>query len=785
MKFRRLLLFFFVSMLSLNVIFGSEIETNKKFTISGKIKDVLTGEELIGATIFIKELKTGVNTNIYGFYSITIPEGKYNVVYSYIGYEPIEKSINLTSNMKIDLEMSTKQQNISEVIVTGERKNDNVEKAEMSLVKMKMSEIKKIPALMGEVDIVKAIQMLPGVQSAGEGSSGFSVRGGATDHNLILLDEATVYNASHLMGFFSVFNNDAIKDVTLYKGDIPAAYGGRLASLLDVRQKDGNLKTISGTGGIGTISSRLTIEGPIIKDKCSFIIAGRRSYADLFLPLSSNEDVKNNKLYFYDLNAKINYTINNNNRIFFSSYFGRDVIKIGKEDPFKISWGNSTFSLRWNHLFSAKLFSNFTLLKSNYDYILESTQSVQGFKWTSDLQDYSLKADFGYYLNTNNTIKFGVSSSLHKFQPGTAEGQGDNTIFNKLEVPKLDALEHSFYVSNDQKLTSLLNINYGVRYSIFQNIGSATVYNFDDNFNSIDSSVYKKGEIFNTYDGIEPRVSLKYTLTETSSLKSSYSRTYQFVHLASNSTVGTPLDVWIPSSQNVKPQYSDQVAMGYFRNLKKNIIETSVEVYYKKLYNQIDFKDHASILLNTKLEGELRFGEGEAYGAEFLARKQSGKLTGWISYTISKSERMFKDINNGKKYRSPYDKTHNAYIVLSYELTKRMSLSANWVYSSGAPVTFPTGRFEYGNKVAPVYSDRNSYRMPNYHRMDISLNIDGKKKEGRRFQGSWNFSIYNVYSRHNAYQISFRQSKEDPNITEAYKVYLFPLIPSVTYNFKF
>jgi len=757
----------------------------KRYTISGKIKDKTSGEELIGAIVFIKELKTGTVSNNYGFYSITLQQGEYNIVVSYIGYSSIEKTISLEKNVVYNFEMEPVASMMKEVVIEDKRLSENVTSNEMSLVKMKMNEIKKIPALMGEVDLIKAIQMLPGIQSAGEGSSGFSVRGGSTDQNLILLDEAPVYNASHLFGFFSVFNNDAVKDITLYKGDIPVMYGGRISSLLDVRQKDGNMKKITGCGGIGSISSRIAIEGPIKRDTSSFIIAARRSYADLFLPFAKNKDLRKNKLYFYDANFKVNYIFSQKDRIFLSGYFGRDMFKVNMTDKFSMSWGNYTVTLRWNHIFNEKLFSNYTLISSNYNYELDANITGMGFKWLSELKDYSLKSDFGYYLNTNNTVKFGIVTTMHKFSPAKIEGYGENNIFNTIETPKISALEHSLYLSNEQKLSSRISFNYGIRYTLFQNIGPATVYKFNDKYVCIDTVEYNDWNIYNTYSGMEPRINGKYSLTENSSIKFACSKTMQFLQLASNSTVGTPLDIWVPSSQQIKPQKAMQYTLGYFRNFKRNIIESSIEFYYKDMRNQIDFRDFAYLLLNPQIEGEFRFGKGKAYGVEFLIRKQTGKLTGWTSYTLSKSERKITGINGDRWYRSPYDKTHNVNIVLMYQLNKRVQLSINWVYTTGAPVTFPTGRYTYGALIAPVYSDRNSYRLPAYHRLDLAVSIEGKEKPGRKYKGGWNISIYNLYSRHNAYQITFRQNKEYPEITEAIKTYLFPIIPSITYNFNF
>ncbi len=755
----------------------------QKFTISGKVKDAANGEELIGATIFIKGLKTGTITNEYGYFSLSLDEGDYELEIDYLGFEAINQQLVLDKDYYFAFELTESSSELQEVEVTGERIDRNVKSNEMSNVKLQAKTIKKIPAFMGEVDLVKVIQLLPGVQSTSEGSSGFSVRGGSPDQNLILLDEATVYNASHLMGFFSVFNNDAIKDVKIYKGDIPAAHGGRLSSLLDVRMRDGNSKKIAVTGGIGSISSRLTIEGPIVKDKTTFLVSGRRTYADLFLRLSSNEDLKNNILNFYDLNAKVNHTFNKKNRLYLSFYMGQDKFA---NDFAKLYFGNRTTTMRWNHLFSDKLFFNFTFTNSVYNYNLGTPEgNPNAFDWKSKMTDYGVRGDFTYFLNPQNTVKFGLEGTYHIFEPGSAKGLGEEALFTEFVQPKNYALDYAVYVSNEQKIGEKVQLKYGLRFSIFQNIGPGTIYNFDGNYDKIDSTVYPKGEVFNTYMGLEPRFGISYLLNDNSSIKANYSRTRQYMQLAQNSTAGTPLDIWFPASPNVKPQIADQVALGYFRNFNDNAIETSVEVYYKTMQNAIDFKDFAQVLLNEQLEGELRFGKAWSYGIEFLVRKNVGKFTGWVSYTYSKTERQFKGINKGNVYPAPYDKPHDVSIVMSYALNERLDLSANWVYATGQPATFPTGRAHYGNTIVPIYSDRNAYRMRDYHRLDISATWKKKQKEGSKFDWDINLSIYNAYARHNTWSINFIQDENDPNVTYAEQTYLFSIIPAVTFNFKF
>jgi len=758
-------------------------DSKTRFTINGHIRDASSGEDLIGATVYVKETQNGTAANVYGFYALRLVPGNYTLLYSFVGFETMEVKVNLEGDLTKDIELKIANQELDEVVITGKAMNENVVRAEMSSINMDVKTIRQIPALMGEVDVIKAIQLLPGVQTISEGSSGFSVRGGSMDQNLIQLDESTVYSASHLMGFFSVFNNDAIKDVKLYKGDIPAASGGRLSSLLDVRMKDGNSKKFSGTGGIGTISSRLTLEGPIVKDKASYIVSGRRTYADLFLRMSSNPDIRDNILYFYDLNGKINWQSNENNRFYMSAYYGNDVFK---NSDFKMGWGNQTFTFRWNHLFSKKLFSNFTVVQSNFDYELGVPEGeANSFEWLAKMKDYGVKGDFVYYLDENNTIRFGASSIYHRFNPGTARGLGDEAFFDEYEVQHNNALESGLYVSNEQKIGSRLTMKYGLRFSHFQNVGSATIYNFDADYNAIDSITYKSREFFSPYSGFEPRVGAVYILNDVSSLKASYSRTRQYVHLARNSTAGTPLDVWFPSTPNVKPQIADQWALGYFRNFLDNRIEGSVEGYYKSVENAIDFKDHADLLLNREFEGELRFGEAWSYGLEFLFRYNIDKFNGWIGYTLSRTEKKINGINDNNAYLAGHDKPHDVSVVLNYNPSKRIAVGATWVYSTGSAVTFPVGKMQVGNKFVPIFSERNGYRMPDYHRMDVSLTLKSKEKPGRKFYHEWNLSVYNAYARKNPWVINFVPDENDPSKTVAEMTYLFSIIPAITFNFHF
>ena len=770
----------FVILFAAFVLAASPVETK---TISGYITDSKDGESLPGATIFIKDLKIGSSSNNYGYYSISLPANNYEIVFSFLGYTDRVIDIRLMNDTTINIEMVSASEQLNEVVITEQSANANIISSQMSVNKISSKTIQAIPALMGEIDLIKALQLLPGVKFVAEGSSGLSVRGGSPDQNLILLDEATVYNSGHLMGFFSVFNNDAVKSVELYKGDLPSKYGGRLASLIDVRMKDGNIKEFHGNGGIGLISSRLMLEGPIAKNKASFMVAARRSYADVFLLLSSNENLRNNVLYFYDFNGKVNYSINKNNRIFLSGYMGKDVFKNG---IFGMTWGNSTGTIRWNHIFHKKLFSNTAFVASRFNYDLGIPEgNSRAFNWGSSLTDYNLKSDYTWYMNSNNTITFGISMMHHTFFPGTIEGIGEESFITKYSLPNNYALESAIYLGNEQKLGSVFILKYGVRVSMFNNIGSATIFNYDNAGSVIDSTTYSSGNFFNTYTGFEPRLGAVFIVNEVSSIKASYSKNIQYIQQAQNSTAGSPLHIWFPASPNILPQIGHQIALGYFRNFKSGMFETSAEAYYKKTNNAIDFKDHADLLLNKYMEGEMLRGKGWSYGVEVMVKKATGKLTGWASYTFSKSIREIDGINDNKPYDSPYDRPNDVSIVANYILNKHISFGATWVYSTGQPVTFPVGRFEYNNTIIPVYSDRNSYRMPDYHRLDLSVTFKPENKSGKKWHNEFNISIYNAYNRHNAYMINFKSEPDTPDVTYAEMTYLFGIIPSFTYNFKF
>lgn len=752
-------------------------------TISGYIKDIETGETLLGATVFTNPGRFGTASNVYGFYSLRLEPGTYTITWSYIGYEPLNLLVQLRRDTTLSVSLRPENMQLGEVVVKSERFNEEIAKAQMSVSKLNIKQVKQIPAFMGEVDIIKAIQLLPGVQATSEGGSGFSVRGGGPDQNLIILDEAVVYNPSHLLGFFSVFNNDAVKSLELYKGDIPARYGGRLSSVLDVRMNDGNATSYHGQGGVGTISSRLTVEGPIQKNKSSFILAGRRTYADLFLALSSDENIKNNTLYFYDLNLKANYILDDKNRFFVTAYNGKDVFG---NDFFNLGWGNTTATVRWNHLFSKALFSNFSFIYSRFNYQLGVPEGrPNAFDWLADMEDLSLKADLTWFANDKMSLRFGSQLTNHRFQPGEAGGVGEQTPFNIVKMPVGHALEAAVYVSSEHKVSQRMTVDYGLRFSLFSNYGPATVFAFDENFMKYDSAIYSKNDFYNTYTAFEPRISAAYAINEYTSIKAAYTRNVQYIHLAQNSTGGTPLDIWFPSSPNVKPQKGDQFSAGVFHNIAKYKVETSLEAFYKINHNAIDFKDFAELLLNEYLEGELRFGEARSYGLEALVRLTEGKLTGWVGYTWSRTLREIPEINKGMVYPAAYDRPHDISVVASYQVNNNFSFGANWVYSTGAPVTFPTGRFVIGNTIAPVYSARNAYRLPDYHRLDVSVTYVPTAKNKRKWSGEWNLSVYNAYYRKNPWVINFVNDPATPNVTYAEMTYLFGIVPALTYNFKF
>lgn len=763
---------FFILLLAFNVF------AQETFTLSGFVSDAETGEALIGTNIYIPGKQIGSSTNDYGFYSISIPKGKYTFKFTYIGYETNDVSITLSKNKKLDVELNPEAQFIETIIVTAEVVDANIKSVEMGTVKLNPAEIKKIPVLFGEQDILKSIQLLPGVTAASEGQSGFYVRGGGPDQNLILLDEAPVYNASHLMGFFSVFNSDAINSAKLIKGGGPPEYGGRLSSVLDIKMKEGNRKKFSMSGGLGAISSRLALEGPINEGRGSYFISGRRTYADLLMKMS-NSDLRDLTLYFYDLNIKANYRLGENDYLYLSGYLGRDVL--GFNDEFGLNWGNTTSTLRWNHLFSDKLFSNTSLIYSDFDYVVSFENGGSLTDITSGIEDFNLKQNFYYSYNLKHEFNTGLDLNYHTFIPGQISTSGES-VLNDFEIDKKYGLESALYLGHEWQANARFSFNYGLRYSNFTLLGPGTVYTFDEEDNPETSTEYASAEAIKTYGGFEPRFTANVLVDRQSSVKLSLSRNRQYIHLISNSAGGPALEVWHPSTSLVKPGIADQVALGYFRNFADNNIETSLEVHYKTLQNQVDYKNGADLMLNPYVESQLVFGDGRSYGAEFYLKKSFGKLTGWMSYTMSRTEREFADINTGNVYPTTNDRTHDISLTCIYRHNNKWSFSANWVYNTGQAYTFPGGKYLIDGQTINYYTERNGYRLPDYHRLDLSITYDFLRKS--RYESSFNFSLYNAYGQHNPYTIYFRESKEDPNVTEAVKIYLFTFFPSFSYNFK-
>lgn len=764
------------------ICFSTVVFAQQNYSVSGTLKDKKNGELLIGVTVKVAEdPNISVVSNDYGFYSLSLPKGTYHLIISNPGFKDFQQMISLEDNTKQDLlldsgEGEDRTATIDEVVVSGIKKDKNLTSAQMGTETISIKNIEKLPVLFGERDVMKTIQLLPGIKSNGEGNSGFSVRGGATDQNLILLDEATVYNASHLLGFFSTFNSDALKDASIIKGNSPAQYGGRLSSVLDVKMKDGNNKAYNVNGGIGIISSRLSVEGPIQKEKSSFIVSGRRTYADLFL--KATDDYKDNKLYFYDLNLKANYQVNENNRLYLSGYFGRDVLGLG--DTFDSNWGNTTATLRWNSIISSKLFSNTSLIYSNYNYDFSLSSNNNTFGLSSKIEDWNLKQDFTWFAGNKHSVKFGLQSIYHTITPSSASG---TSVSSYPRNPRY-SWENAFYINDDFKATEKLTINYGLRFSLYSVLGGDT-YNIYEKGVLTGSEFLEKGRFGKTYTNAEPRVTANYRLNETSSIKGGYARNTQNLHLLSNSGSGNPTDQWIGTSYTVKPEIADQVSLGYSRNFSNNNYEVNTEVYYKSMQNQIDYKNGAQIAFDTAadVESELLFGKGRAYGLELIAKKKSGKLTGWISYTLSKTERKIEGINNNEWYNARIDKTHDLAIVVTFQFNTKWSFSGLFVYSTGNAVTFPTGKYVLNDQSILQYSSRNADRMPAYHRMDLNATYepDGNK----RFRGSWSFGVYNIYGRENAYSIAFKDNPDNPGTYRAVQTSLFRWVPNITYNFKF
>jgi len=798
----RLLLPFFLTLGSI----GTMAQGN--LTISGYVKDAATGETLIGANVYAKETMTGTTTNTYGYYVLNLPPGKYTILMSYVGFEESSQVVDLTADRKLNIEARTKAIITKEFEVVGE-KAKNTESTQMGTVELDVQKLSTLPALLGEVDILKTIQYLPGVASNGEGNSGFYVRGGGPDQNLILLDNATVYNASHLFGFFSVFNADAVKNIELIKGGMPANYGGRTSSVLDITMKEGNNKGFHGQGGIGLISSRLTLEGPIVKDKGSFILSGRRTYIDVLAKPFMNPEgaFAGSGYYFYDLNAKANYRISDKDRFFLSGYFGRDVFNLSGSEPgspdFRIPWGNATVSGRWNHVFGPKLFLNTTALFSDYQFSFKGGQDDFSFGLSSGIKDYGLKFDFNQYPSVRHELKYGVNYTYHIYTPSTVDVASGDTEFAIDTPSKLKAHEGAVYIQDDYDVSDVFRVNAGVRLSYFAHVGSFREYILNDAGNSIGTRDYATGENIKTYFGLEPRLSMRYKTGPNSSVKASFNRNLQYVHLASFSSVGLPTDVWIPSGKNVKPQIAYQYAVGYFRDLWDRKYEASVEVYYKDMLNQIEYKEGTQPQDggNTNYDALLTFGKGWSYGAEFFVKRRLGKLTGWVGYTWSKTMRQFDEVNEGRAFPSRWDRRHDLSVVTSYELNDRWSFGGTFVYSTGQATTLPVQRYFIEGRVVSQFSDRNGFRMAPYHRLDFAATVKNKatkevkdKLTGevstvqRKYRSSWTFAVYNAYNRANPYFYYFTTQGTTAGgdlRPVAKQVSLFSILPSVTWNFQF
>ena len=782
------------------------LSAQEKYTLSGTISEASSNETLIGVTIVFPSLRTGVTTNEYGFYSITLPEGEYEVVISYLGFEDIREQIRLNSDMKKDYNLVEEMAQLEEVVVTEDVEKLDIKKPQISVNSLSAQTIKQIPVVLGEADVIKSLILLPGVTNAGEASSGFNVRGGAADQNLILLDEAIVFNSSHLFGFFSVFNPDAIKDVKLFKGGIPARYGGRVSSVLDIFQKEGNSKELKVNGGIGAVASRVLVEGPIAKDRTAFLVGGRASYAHLFLPLF---DI-NNSAYFYDLNTKINHRINERNNIFLSGYFGRDLFNIN--DSFENVYGNAVGNFRWNHLFSDKLFSNLSVIYSDYFYGLEL--DFVGFDWDSGIQNFNLKYDLKHYLNDKITLDYGLNNIYYVFNPGKIRPNREDSGIVAQQLTKKYANEAAAYVSVEHRIGGQLSLNYGLRVSHFNRLGQDELFVYEnDNPVVFDSAlqVYREATPIDTinpgrggslerFTNLEPRISMAYNFRGKSSIKASYTRLAQYLHLLSNTNSPTPLDVWTPSGPFVEPQLLDQYALGYFRDIKEGEFSLEVEGFYKDIQNRIDYIDGADLIANDAIEQVILNGKARAYGLELLFRKNKGALKGWVAYTLSKSEQRTQGrtnvlgsngqpavetgINFGEWYNTPFDKTHDVALFASYDLNERWNINANFIYQTGQPTNFPLGQFEFQGLAIPFFGLRNQERLPDFHRLDVSATLTPKRNKRKKIQSEWVFSIYNLYNRMNAASINFREN-EDTGRNEALRTSIFGIIPSVTYNFKF
>ncbi len=772
---------------------AQEKTTTAKFTISGFIKDSLNGETLIGATVAVSGKTKGINSNQYGFFSLTLEAGEYLIACSYIGYQPKLFVLKLDGNKQINIELLPRINLSQEVIVSTKKRDANVKNAQMGKFVLPIEQIKNVPAFLGEVDLLKTIQLLPGIRNAGEGSAGLYVRGGGPDQNLILLDDAPVYNTGHLFGFFSIFNADAIKNVTLIKGGMPAQYGGRLSSVIDIAMKEGNNQKFQVEGGIGLIASRLSIQGPIKKDKASFIVSVRRTYIDALTKpfIKQGSQFYGSGYYFYDLNAKVNYRLSEKDRVYLSGYFGRDVFNFvnGKQSlNVNIPWGNATGTLRWNHVFNKRLFGNTTAVYNDYNFTFKAAQNNFEVKLASGIRDLSLKQDFDLYPFTGHKIKFGGLYTYHQFTPSVVTGKQDSVVFTPNNAQIKYANEAALYIQDDWEVNDKFKINAGLRYSGFQQIGAYKIYKTDANGNRLDSTVFKKGQSVKNYGGFEPRVTMRYALDDETSIKASYTRNLQYIHLVSNSGTTLPTDIWVPSTYRVKPQISNLYAAGLFKNFKDNTYETSVELYYKKMQNQIEYQEGYTPNTLEDTETFFTFGKGWSYGAEFFINKTKGKLTGWVGYTLSWTWRQFAALNFGDKYPAKYDRRNDLSVVGTYELNSKWKFSAAFVYGSGNAATLPQRFYLVNGVLTQEYSRINQYRLPAYHRLDLSAILTPKKNANRKWKGEWVFSIYNTYSRQNPYFIYFDQDGSALNGTlkvQAKQVSIFPIIPAVTWNFKF
>jgi len=783
----------FIFLFSINIF---QIAAQEKYNLNGLIKDASSNETLYGVNVLFPTLNTGTTSNEYGFYSIRLPEGEHQMVISYLGYQELTVQISISGNTTRNIDLLEISQSLDEVVITQNTETLNISSPEMSVNKLDISTIQRIPVVFGEVDVVKSLLLLPGVSNAGEGSSGFNVRGGAVDQNLILLDEATIYSSSHLFGLFSVFNPDAIKNLKLYKGGIPAKYGGRVSSVLEIYQKDGNSKKLEANGGIGLISSRLLVQGPIVKDKGSFLVGGRSSYAHLFLKLTDNE----NSAYFYDLNTKLSYRLDDKNSLLFSGYFGRDVFNLN--ESFVNIYGNAVFNLRWNHVLTDKIFTNLSLIYSDYYYGL--TLDFVGFNWNSGIRNMNIKYDFNHYLNENISFDYGLQSTYYQFNPGEIEPSSPQSGINPFNLTKKYALENAIYFSAEQNILPGLTAEYGLRYSSFLRLGQSQLnlyendnpVNFNETFQIYEEAdpigvrILDKNKVERSFFNLEPRLALAFSFNENQSVKASYNRMSQYLHLITNTSSPTPLDVWAPSGRYIEPQLLDQVAVGYFQKFKDRRYSMEIESFYKVIKNRLDYIDGANLVANNSIEQVLLPGDARAYGLEFLFRKNIGRLSGWIAYTFSKTEQQTPGrtpeetgIVNGNWYDTNYDKPHDISLTASYELDKRWQFSANFAYQTGLPTTFPTGQYRFENLTVPVYAPRNSNRLPDYHRLDVSATFT-PRPSSTNYKSSWNFGIYNVYNRMNSVSLTFRKN-QDTGYNEAVRLSLFGIIPSVTYNFKF